>query len=232
MNVPSFATIDCFIDVYQLKIVLGYGYGDSHITTIRIPPSPPPVAVRPSPHGGKGLFVTAAVKEGHPLLLDAPLAALPQGFSSRARALACSACGRHAGGPAAAAAHALLSSGAAQGEHVPALLRLVAGVDSLPDAPVLKRAAAPPTPSSPGGGGRGEWALPAPTPTVCPGGCTQELYCSRACAAADWATCHGAVCGGDGVTEPERAGAAGRLEAVARGGNSALWLAARAARKR
>ena len=42
MNVPSFATIGCFIDVYQFKIVLGYGYGDSHITTIRIPPPPPP----------------------------------------------------------------------------------------------------------------------------------------------------------------------------------------------
>jgi hypothetical protein len=40
MNVPSFATIGCFIDVYQFKIVLGYGYGDSHITKICIPHPP------------------------------------------------------------------------------------------------------------------------------------------------------------------------------------------------
>ena len=202
--------------------------------------TPWPVAVRPSPAGGKGLFVTEAVKAGAPLLVDAPLVAAPQGFRSRARALACSACGAHAGGPAAQAAHALLASGRAPGPDVPALLRLVAGLDSLPaGAPQVRGTAAASGGSAPGGGrggggggGGGAWGLASSAPTPCPGGCAHELYCSPACAAADWAACHGAVCGGGGGSgggDCARAAAADALAAVAAGGNDALWLAGRAA---
>ena len=182
--------------------------------------TPWPVAVRPSPHGGKGLFLTAPVRRGQPILCEAPLAAAPQGFRSRARALACGACGAHAGGAAAQAAHALLSAGRAEDSQVPALLRLVAGLDAVPGAPPLR---------PPARGSGWEPAPPPPGPTPCPGGCPHELYCSPACAASDWAACHGAVCGGDGAADPARAAAADALAGVAGGGNDALWLAARAA---
>jgi len=103
-------------------------------------------------------------------------------------------------------------------------------------------AAAAPPPSLPPG------LLPRPRP--CPGGCSDELYCSPECAAADWgeaeeeeeeaegeagerrrrrrgAGSHRLLCGGADPSSP-RAAAVDALRELCASANDSLWLACKA----
>lgn len=135
--------------------------------------------MRPTRHG-KGLVVTAPVRQGGVILVDAPFAAC-QARGSRARALACAACGVYLSSAGGQLAHGLLSSGVDDdddGDGAQTLLRLVAGAADAAAGPRLAR---------------GATLLP---PRPCPGGCSDELYCSDACARSDWETGHALLCGG------------------------------------
>lgn len=100
----------------------------------------------------------------------------------------CAACGVYVSSAGGQLAHGLLSRGDGDGDdddddddgaNVGTLLRLVAGgTDDGAAGPRL----------------RGGATLPPPRP--CPGGCSDELYCGDACAAADWETGHALLCGG------------------------------------
>ena len=100
----------------------------------------------------------------------------------------CAACGVYVSSAGGQLAHGLLSRGDGDGDdddddddgaNVGTLLRLVAGGTDDGVAPPRLRGGA---------------TLPPPRP--CPGGCSDELYCGDACAAADWETGHALLCGG------------------------------------
>ena len=223
-----------------------------------------PVAVRPGKYG-KSLFATRAVKAGDPLLLERLPLVAAQTSRSAARALVCGRCFRFLGTPEGQLAHALLSSSASAAAHGHG----GGGRVSSSAEPEGRDGAAA---SSPGpsqqqlggfssdelvrlvagergaeqeGEGGGSVLLPLPRPLPCPGGCSDELYCSPECAAADWGRggaggggedaehgrrlpgSHALLCGGADPSSP-LASAVDDLRELCSETNDSLWLACKA----
>ena len=132
-----------------------------------------------------------------------------QQAENKEAALACGRCFRYVGSVEEQVARRLLARVAAAGDAQDAA---AAGAGAADDEPAAEPLTFDPAPLNLPALAQGSATLPRsdafplPATVACPGGCTDEVFCSAACADAAWKDHHCLLCTGPGVRT--------RLEAI------------------